>query len=49
MCPRDALVGIATDKEATMMDITHTADMMTVDRPAETFIGKVTITSQFQR
>jgi quercetin dioxygenase-like cupin family protein len=31
------------------MEITHKADMTTVDGPAEYFTGKATITGQFQR
>lgn len=31
------------------MEITHKADMETVDGPAEYFTGKATITGQFQR
>lgn len=39
-CPRDALVEIATDKEAGMTYIAHKADRMAVEGPAETVIGK---------
>ena len=39
----------AANHRSSTMDITRTADMKTVDGPAEYFTGKATITGQFQR